>query len=105
MSFAALTGDMDAAVMSSLGDGLANYFNSAGAPVVFDLEVIVDHGLERAGAEGRFRTDAIGVTWRKSCLSDVECGGFFVHESKRLTVEVVIFDDGHMITAACMVTP
>lgn len=105
MSFAALTGDMDAAVMSSLGDGLANYFNSAGAPAATDLEVIVDHGLERVGAEGIFRTDAIGVTWRKSLLPAVERGGFFVHESKRLVVEDTIFDDGHMITAACMVTP
>jgi hypothetical protein len=94
---------MDAAIMSSLNDGICDYQGQYGEPPVYGIEVLVDHNLQRVGPEGLFRSDAVGITWKKRDLTSVTRGGIFQHGCKRYSVEDVIEDDGHMVTAACMV--
>jgi hypothetical protein len=101
--FSDLVEDMDEQIMSSLGDGEADYLDAMANAMARGVAVIIDRNLEQVGPEGRFLTDAIGVTWRKSILPTVERGGMFVHCQERFVVEVVISDDGHMLTAACQV--
>lgn len=87
-----------------LNDGCATYQDSAGLPVS-DVLVMVDYNLQRAGPEGVFATDQVGITWRKTEMPTAKRGGIFTHQTKRYLVEDVIADDGHMATAACMVIP
>lgn len=103
--FADLVADMDAMVMASLNDGVADYLGPHGTPPVVGFEVIIDHNLQRVGPEGLFRSDAVGITWKKRDLPAAVRGGVFKYGCKRYCVEDVIEDDGHMITAACMVAP
>jgi hypothetical protein len=95
---------MDAAIMSSLNDGSCDYQGLHGEPLVYGIEVLIDHNLQRVGAEGLFRSDAVGITWKKRDLPAAVRGGIFEYCGRRYRVEDVIEDDGHMITAACMVT-
>ena len=92
-------------VVARLNDGQADYLNRLGEPVRTGLTVIVDNNLLQGGLEGVMRTEAVGVTWRKACLETVDRGGLFVHCGRRLLVEEIILDDGHMMTAACMEAP
>ncbi|MCY1491395.1 hypothetical protein D9M68_251790 [compost metagenome] len=101
--FSDLVDDLDVAVMDSLGDGTADYLDAMGNTMARGIAVIVDRNLEQAGPEGRFLTDAVGVTWRKSLLPAVERGGVFIFCRERFVVEVAISDDGHLITVACQV--
>lgn len=87
-----------------LNDGCATYQDSAGSVPLGGVEVLVDYNLQRAGPEGIFITDQVGITWRKAALPGAGRGGVFTHLGKRYLVEEVIANDGHMITAACMVT-
>lgn len=102
MSFADHTDDMDEMIMSSLNDGTAEYSCPAGAVSIHDIEVIIDHNLQRVGPEGLFRSDAVGITWKKRDLPSAARGGFFRQGCKRYCIEDVIEDDGHMATAVCM---
>lgn len=95
--------DIDSAVMAALKDGRGDYIERYGGTGARDIELIVDHGLQRAGPEGQFLTDAIGITWRKSDLARCDIGGVFVFERCRYVVEDIISDDGSIATAACMV--
>lgn len=103
--FADLVDDMDDMLMGSLNDGTCDYLGMHGEPPAYGIEVIIDHNLQRVGPEGLFRSDAVGITWKKRDLPSAARGGVFRHGFKRYRVEDVIDDDGHMITAACMVTP
>lgn len=105
MTFSDLTDDMDVMIMSSLNDGLGDYFEPAGTPVAQGIELMIDKNLQRAGPDGVFMSDAVGITWRKQELHGVVRGGFFVFGSIRYVVEDTIQDDGHMLTAACMEVP
>ena len=103
--FDSLVARMDSRVQISLGNGTAQYTGRTGAPVVADIEVLVDRNLMQTGPDGMFRSDAVGVTWRKEQLQAVERGGVFLFGAERLVVEDTISDDGQMATAACMVQP
>jgi len=91
-------------VVGRLNDGSAQYQPQAGA-VLAGIEVIVDHNLMQNGPEGVFRSNAVGISWRKAQLPKAERGGVFLHCGVSYVVEEIIADDGHMITAACMVSP
>lgn len=91
--------------MKSLNDGHGDYFDDTGMPVVQGIELIVDHNLQRVGADGVFLSNAIGITWNKADLAGVSRRGRFVIGGVSYTVEEPIADDGGMATAACMVTP
>jgi hypothetical protein len=93
---------MDAAIEASLSDGLGDYVDPSGQPVVRDLKLMLDHELMINGAEGVFRSDAIGITWRKAALPKVAKGGRFSIGACRYVVEDTLSDDGRWITAACM---
>ncbi|MFG5864419.1 head-tail joining protein [Metapseudomonas sp. CR1201] len=101
--FSDLVEDMDEQVMSSLGDGEVDYLDAMGNTMARGISVIVDRNLEQVGPDGRFLTDAVGVTWRKAFLPSVERGGVFIFCRERFVVETPIADDGHMITVACQV--
>lgn len=92
-------------VVARLNDGQADYLDKQGIPVCAGLTVIVDNNLLQGGPEGLIRTTATGVTWRKAELATVDRGGVFVHCCRRLLIEEIILDDGHMMTAACMESP
>lgn len=103
--FDSLVARLDDRVQKRLGNGCAQYTGIAGAPSVAGVEVIIDRNLMQNGPEGVFRSEAVGVTWRKCQLAEVERGGVFTYGAERLVVEDTISDDGHMVTAACMVQP
>lgn len=88
-----------------LNDGRATYQDLAGSCLAGEVEVLVDYNLQRVGAEGVFITEQVGITWRKAELPGAGRGGVFTYSGKRYLVEEIIANDGHMITAACMVTP
>ena len=92
-------------VVGKLNDGCAQYQGPGGAPVCQLPEVIVDRNLMQNGPDGMFPSDAVGVSWRKPLLPDAARGGIFTFCGERLLVEQIIADDGHMVTAACMVQP
>ena len=104
MGFDELTEDMDDMIMSSLNDGQATYQGGPGELPVTGIEVFIDRNLQRVGPDGLFRSDAVGITWKKRSLAHAVRGGVFQHCATRYCVEDIIEDDGHMITAACMVT-
>lgn len=93
---------MHSRVFAHLNDGCGSYTPPRGGAPTCDIQLIVDHNLERAGAEGVFRTDATGITFRKVCLARVERGGMFEWCGRRFIVEDEISDDGHVVTVACM---
>lgn len=101
--FGDLVDDMDAMLMSSLNDGACDYLGPQGESPAYGIEVIIDHNLQRVGPDGLFRTDAVGITWKKRDLPAAVRGGIFKQGCKRYCLEDLIEDDGHMITAACMV--
>lgn len=103
--FGSMVARMDARIQARLGNGTAQYTGKAGAPVVADIEVIVDHNLMQNGPDGLFRSNAVGITWRKEQLQQAERGGVFLFGAASYLIEDTISDDGHMVTAACMVQP
>ncbi len=104
-SFGSLVDDMDAAIMASLSDTTGDYLGIDGQPPVLGITLMVDKNLQQAGAAGVFLTSAVGLTWHATELATAERGGVFVVGTKRYQVEELIADDGHMLTAACMVQP
>ena len=103
MGWAEMRDRMHERVVARLNDGCAQYQGLGGAPTHSVVTVIIDRNLMQAGPEGMFRSDAVGVTWRKSQLATVVRGGIFTYGAERLVVESIIADDGQMVTAACMV--
>ena len=105
MGWAEMRDRMHERVVARLNDGCADYQGQNGTLVFQGLTVIIDRNLMQSGPEGMFRSDAVGVSWRKCQLATVVRGGIFTYGGERLVVEDVISDDGHMVTAACMVQP
>lgn len=87
-----------------LADAIGN-FQAIGQPLVEGLSLLVDRNLEMQGADGRFSTSAVGISWYKTDLATANSGDLFIIGSEQLLVEKLIADDGHMLTAACMVQP
>lgn len=103
MGWANMRDRMLRTTVAVLNDGCATYQDPAGSVPIGGVEVLVDYNLQRAGPDGVFITDQVGITWRKAELPSAGRGGVFTHNGKRYLVEEVIANDGHMITAACMV--
>jgi hypothetical protein len=103
MAWADMRDRMHQRVVAHLNDGVAEYRN--GEIVVPGIDVMVERNLMQNGADGVFRSNAVGISWRTAQLSGVSRGGVFTHCGASYVVEDVITDDGHMITAACMVQP
>ena len=96
---------MHARVVAKLKDGSAQYRDASGTVIAESVQVLIDRNLMQNGAEGMFRSEAVGFTWRHSELASAQRGGVFVFGAEQFVVEDVIADDGHMLTAACMVQP
>ncbi|MEB2328100.1 MAG: hypothetical protein OZ926_14755 [Pseudomonas sp.] len=94
--------DMDAVIMASLSDGEGEFIHPDGQ-IVRNVPLMLDHNLQINGPEGLYRSDAVGVTWRRQSVPcAVGRGGIFVFRKRRYLVEGILIDDGHMVTAACM---
>lgn len=87
-----------------LADAIGS-FQTTGQPLVEGLTLLVDRNLEMEGAGGRFPSQAVGISWYKTDLATADRGDLFIIGSEQLLVEKLIADDGHMLTAACMVQP
>lgn len=105
MAWASMRDRMLNLTQSTFTDGAAQYAGQDGSPLVSDISVIIDRNLLKSGPEGVFRSDAVGVSWLKSALCSAVRGGVFTIHGESLIVEDIIVDDGHTITAACMVQP
>lgn len=105
MGWAAARDRLHSRVTATFKDGLATYTGPNGEPPVFGISVIIDRNLMQNGPEGVFQSDAIGISWLTNQLCGVSRNGVFVVGTERFKVEQTIADDGHMATAACMVTP
>lgn len=87
-----------------LADAIGN-FQAAGQPLLEGIQLHIDRNLDMVGAEERFQTSAVGVSFYKCELATANSGDLFIIGAERLLVEKIIADDGHMLTAACMVQP
>lgn len=103
MAWASMRDRMLNLTQATFTDGDAQYVGLDGAPAVAGISVVIDRNLMQAGAEGMFRSDAIGVSWLKASLAGVVRGGVFTLAGESFVVDDIIADDGHSITAACMV--
>lgn len=104
--FARALGRLHERVVERLNDGTAQYLARDGRLTASNLTVIVDHNLMQNGPDGLMRSDAVGISWRKVFLDTVQRGGVFVlPDGRRLLVEDIAADDGHVVTAACMEAP
>ncbi|SRR3990167_6722220 len=104
MGWASMRDRMLNHTVATFKDGTATYVGLGGVTPVAGVSVIIDRDLIQSGAEGMFRSDAVGLSWRKPELAAVARGGVFTVGAESFTVEDIIIDDGHMMTAACMVT-
>ena len=105
MAWASMRDRMLNLTQSTFSDGLADYVGTGGAPAVTGVSVVIDRNLMQAGAEGMFRSDAVGVSWLKSAFAGAARGGVFTLSGESFIVDEIIADDGHSVTAACMVQP
>ncbi|WP_313226724.1 hypothetical protein [Stutzerimonas chloritidismutans] len=88
--------------MASLSDGEGEFIHPDGQ-VVRNVPLMLDHNLQINGPEGLYRSDAVGITWRRQSVPcGVGRGGIFVYRTRRYLVEDILEDDSHMATAACM---
>lgn len=94
--------DMDAVIMASLSDGEGEFIHPDGQ-IVRNVPLMLDHNLQINGPEGLYRSDVVGVTWRRATVRcAVGRGGIFLYRKRRYLVEDILEDDGHMATAVCM---
>lgn len=105
MGWAAARDRLHSRVTATFTDGLATYSGPNGAAPVSGISVIIDRNLMQNGPDGVFRSDAVGITWRAAQLGGASRTGIFVVGTESFMVEETVMDDGHMITAACMVAP
>jgi hypothetical protein len=98
MSFAELTDDMDAMLMSSLNDGLADYLSATGAVLAGDVEVMLDKEVDRIDTASGMLDRAVTITVRKSLLQPFDRKGAFVLDGKTWHIDGIAEDDGHLIT-------
>lgn len=87
-----------------LADSIGSY-QEHGATLVDGLQLQVDQQWGEFGAGEAFAAGVKFVTWRKCYLDTASTGGLFLVGDDRFIVEKIIADDGHMVTAACMVQP
>lgn len=94
--------DMDAVIMASLSDGEGEFIHPDGQ-VARNVPLMLDRNLQINGPEGLYRSDAVGITWRRASVPcAVGRGGIFVYCKRRYLIEDILEDDGHMASAACM---
>lgn len=105
MSFADLTDDMDAMLMSSLNDGLADYLNASGAVLAGGLEVILDKDVERIDLASGMVDRAVTITVQRHLLQPLGRKGAFRldpqvwgADGKTWHIDGIAEDDGHLIT-------
>ena len=105
MSFADLTDDMDAMLMSSLNDGLADYLNASGAVLAEGLEVILDKDVERIDLASGMVDRAVTITVQLHLLQPLDRKGAFRldpqawgADGKTWHIDGIPVDDGHLIT-------
>tara|TARA_R110000851_G_scaffold97963_2_gene212153 strand:- start:43873 stop:44205 length:333 start_codon:yes stop_codon:yes gene_type:complete len=99
--FARLQDRLHRVVEARLSDSLGCY-QQGGELRASDLSLQVDREWGDVGAAEAFGAQVRFVTWRKSRLAHVERGGVFLVDELRLTVERTLSDDGHYMTAACL---
>ena len=87
---------------SRLADSIGTYQPAVGA-LVPDLQLQIDRNIQLAGADERFQVGLVAITCAKSELGAVARGGVFSAGAESWTVSEILSDDGHFITAACMV--
>ena len=83
MGWAEMRDRMHERVVAHLNDGCAQYQGFDGAPAQSEVTVIIDRNLMQSGPEGMFRSDAVGVSWRKCQLATVVRGGIFTYGDPR----------------------
>lgn len=105
MSFADLTDDMDAMLMSSLNDGLADYLNASGAVLAGGLEVILDKDVERIDLASGMVDRAVTITVQRHLLQPLDRKGAFRldpqawgADGKTWHIDGIPADDGNLIT-------
>lgn len=101
--FSRALGRLHSMAAARLSDLTGSY--SFGATVVTDLPLMIDRNLQHEGPEGTFLTDAVGISWPASQMASAERGGVFEVGSDRFIIDDLIADDGHYLTASCMVQP
>lgn len=87
-----------------LADALGCYEQPGRQPVE-GIALQIDRGVDLTGAGDAFVGCTIAITFSKAQLAAVSRGGIFTSGAERFVVEKAIADDGHVITAACMVSP
>jgi hypothetical protein len=87
-----------------LADSIGSY-QERGVTVADDLKLQIDQQWGEFGAGEVFAAGVKFVTWHKCCLESASSGGVFIVGNQRYLVEKIVADDGHMVTAACMVQP
>ena len=85
-----------------LSDAVGTFVSEGRAPV-HGLALMVDRNLEYATPDGLMQSELIGITFHRSDLASADRGDIFQIGDERFTVEKLVADDGHMITAATMV--
>lgn len=105
MSFADLTDDMDAMLMSSLNDGHGDYLNASGAVLAGGLEVILDKDVERMDLASGMVDRAVTITVHRHLLQPFDRKGAFRldpqawgADGKTWHIDGIAEDDGHLIT-------
>jgi hypothetical protein len=89
---------MDAAIMASLNDGLADYLSATGAVLAGDVEVMLDKEVDRIDTASGMLDRAVTITVRKSLLQPFDRKGAFVFDGKTWHIDGIAEDDGHLIT-------
>lgn len=89
---------MDTAIASSLSDGLADYLSQAGVLLAKDVEVILDHDVERLDVVSGMLDRSVTITVRKGLLQPYDRKGAFRLDGKAWHIDGVAVDDGHWLT-------
>ena len=100
--FSRALGRLNSVGASRLADSLGAYQPAVG-PLVQDLQLQIDRNIQLAGADERFQVGMVAITCAKAELGAVARGGVFSVGAESWTVSDLLSDDGHFITAACMV--
>lgn len=103
--FGACIAALDAAVMASLGDGLADYLNASGAVLAGGIEVMLDKDIERVDIVSGMVDRSVTITIRRHLLQPFDRQGAFRldpaewgADGKTWYIDGIAEDDGHLIT-------
>lgn len=101
MGWATMRASLHRLAINTFSDGAATYTPvDPGAVPCPVPSVMVDRGLTYEGAEGRFVSDQVGITWLVKDLAKADRGGVFAIDGERFQVDQILSADGHAITAA-----